>query len=59
VLETIGIIFIILVVMQVIDKGIEEVEEQEKLKAQQQAMREDLLLLTRELVQELNKDNKE
>ena len=45
--------------MQVIDKGIEEVEEQEKLKAQQQAMREDLLLLTRELVQELNKDNKE
>ena len=57
-LETIGIIFIILVVVQVIDKGIEDVEEQEKLKAQQLEMRKDLLLLTCELEKELNKKTK-
>lgn len=55
-LEIIGIIFIIFVVMRLIDKGIEETEEKEKLlKVQQQELRKEILLLE----QELNKESKE
>ena len=39
-------------------RKIDEVEEQEKLKAQQLEMRKDLLLLTCELEKELNKKTK-
>ena len=39
-------------------RKIDEVEEQEKLKAQELEMRKDLLLLTCELEKELNKKTK-
>jgi|APCry1669188910_1035180.scaffolds.fasta_scaffold38892_2 hypothetical protein len=73
-LEILGVLVIIRTVINLIDNGIEEEEEKESvklkiqlaknstdqmLKEQQLEMRKELLLLTRELEKEFNKDNKE